>query len=166
MENNKIERILKADSQNSNVSVVFAESKEEIVYGIKEEALPEFECPKGCGLLIKPTMKNTHNCVYELHQIVDKQSHALQELRDSLKKLRKSCLLEIKRRCDRETEWRAGIEEKISILSNRLNELSERDSRRCHGRCTKHVKTEKCLCQGFSSLPHVCCGKEGGICDC
>lgn len=131
-----------------------------------ERILDESEsimCRKGCGLSMKREMKKTHSCVYELHQIIKKQSCEQQELRENLKKLRKYCRTQVKRSREKETQWRAGIEEKIIALSNDLHKL---DIRRCQGKCKKHVKTEKCLCQGFSILPHVCCGKEGGLCDC
>lgn len=124
------------------------------------------ECPKGCGIFVKSTMARTHNCIYELRQVIDEQSCAIQELRNSLKKLRKNFRAEVKRSRERDAQWRTAIDGKITSLSNDLHDISLKNARRCYGRCRKHIKTDKCLCQGFSTVPHACCGKEGGICDC
>ena len=68
---------------------------------------------------------------------------------------------------EREAEYKAEIDEKITTLSSSFDAVMAQNTRKCSGRCRKHVRTEKCLCQGFTkAAPHVCCGKQGGICDC
>ena len=124
-------------------------------------------CSQGCGLsIISPNNSQSHNCIYDLRQVVDKQSSVIQELKDNVKRLRKNFRMEVKKSRDRESQLRLDIEKKVSDLSTRVHRLYEEGSRRCHGRCRKHVKTEKCLCQGFATLPHLCCGSHGGICQC
>ena len=156
------ELVVEISKKDTLVEVGTVQSKKKKNERILDES-ESIMCRKGCGLSMKREMKKTHSCVYELHQIIKKQSCEQQELRENLKKLRKYCRTQVKRSREKETQWRAGIEEKIIALSNDLHKL---DIRRCQGKCKKHVKTEKCLCQGFSILPHVCCGKEGGLCDC
>lgn len=120
-----------------------------------------------CGLSVKREVTKSHNCINELRQIVEKQSSRILGLQESLKKLRKYVRITEKRHLERDTEYRAGMNEKYETLSENLSEVMMRDTRRCSGRCRKHVQTEKCLCRGFTTAaPHVCCGRQGGTCDC
>lgn len=125
----------------------------------------EHECV--CGFTVKQELRGTHNCVYDLRQVIEKQSSSLLGVQESLKKVRKYVRSLEKRMLDREAEYRKDIDEKLKTLFENLDDLIMRETRRCNGRCKKHVQTEKCLCRGFvTAAPHVCCGKQGGICDC
>ena len=118
-----------------------------------------------CGFPVN--LVETHNCISELRHVIESQASCIVELQNSLKKVRKYVRTMEKRILEREAEYRAKINEKLDILSENLDEIMKRDTRRCNGRCRKHVQTEKCLCRGFTTAaPHVCCGKQGGICDC
>lgn len=120
-----------------------------------------------CGLSVKHELKKPHNCISELRKIVDNQASCILGLQDSVKKVRKYVRNMEKRILETEADFRTEVNEKLAMLSENLNKVMMLDTRRCSGRCRKHVRTEKCLCRGFTTAaPHVCCGKQGGICDC
>ena len=155
-------------NENENDDTLEKSISEQNEKSINEEnnAGSVITCSQGCGLSISPNNNQSHNCIYDLRQVVDKQSSVIQELKDSVKRLRKNFRMEVKKSRERESQLRLDIERRVSDLSSRVHRISEEGSRRCHGRCKKHVKTEKCLCQGFATLPHLCCGSHGGICQC
>lgn len=125
----------------------------------------EYKCI--CGLSVKHVLKGKHNCISELRQVIENQASIVVGLQDSLKKVRKYIRIMEKRILEREAEYKTEINGKLGTLRGNLDEVMTRDIRRCSGRCRKHVQTEKCLCRGFTTAaPHVCCGKQGGICDC
>lgn len=126
----------------------------------------EYKCDN-CEYLTNDSLKNNHNCILVLREVIEKQSSQILSLQDGLKKLRKYVRVMEKRILERETGYKTEVNEKLEILSANLDAVMIRDARRCTGRCRKHVKTEKCLCHGFTTgPPHVCCGKQGGVCDC
>ena len=132
---------------------------------ISENSEPKEEYKCICGLPVK--LVEAHNCITELRHVIENQASCIVELQNSLKKVRKYVRSMEKRILEREAEYRAMVNEKLDILSENLDEVMKRDTRRCNGRCKKHVQTEKCLCRGFTTAaPHVCCGRQGGICDC
>ena len=132
---------------------------------ISENSEPKEEYKCICGLPV--TLVEAHNCITELRHVIENQASCIVELQNSLKKIRKYVRSMEKRILEREAEYRAMVNEKLDILSENLDEVMKRDTRRCNGRCRKHVQTEKCLCRGFTTAaPHVCCGRQGGICDC
>ena len=125
----------------------------------------EYQCI--CGLSVKRELVQSHNCISELREIVDNQAASILGLQDSLKKMRKYVRNMEKRMLEIEADFRTEINEKLDALSENFNKVTMLDTRQCSGRCRKHVRTEKCLCRGFTTAaPHVCCGKQGGICDC
>lgn len=101
--------------------------------------------------------------IQELHQALDKQGEEIKELDTQLRELRVECReyfssLEEKLTC---------FEEKVDFVINLVSSWVQHPSRdrRCRGFCTKHVRTDKCLCRGLKE-PHRCCGRIGGVCDC
>lgn len=94
---------------------------------------------------------------------LEKQDEEIRELNTHLRELREEC-----------REYFSSLEEKLScfegkvdLVINLVSSWTHHPSmdRRCQGFCTKHVRTEKCLCRGLKE-PHRCCGRIGGICDC
>ena len=61
----------------------------------------------------------------------------------------------------------SSFEVKVDLIVNLVSSWIQHPSsdRRCRGFCTKHVRTDKCLCHGLKE-PHRCCGRIGGVCDC
>ena len=132
---------------------------------ISENSEPKEDYKCICRLPVK--LVEAHNCIAELRHVIENQASCIVELQNSLKKVRKYVRSMEKRILEREAEYRGMINEKLDILSENLDEVMRRNTRRCNGRCRKHVQTEKCLCRGFTTAaPHVCCGRQGGICDC
>ena len=151
-----------ASTRSSNMKTNVDEILEEPA-NYKPEA--EYKCV--CGLSVKYELKETHNCIFELRQVVEHQASCILGLQDSLKRVRKYVRTMEKRVLERDAENRVKINEKLDTLAENVNDVMIRDTQRCSGRCRKHVQTEKCLCRGFTTAaPHVCCGKQGGICDC
>lgn len=71
-------------------------------------------------------------------------------------------------------EYFSNLEEKLSCFEKKMDLVvnlvsswcnHRRDDRRCKGFCTKHVRTDRCLCRGLRE-PHRCCGRISGVCDC
>lgn len=101
--------------------------------------------------------------IQNLHRALDMQDEQIKDLNRQLKDLREECReyfssLEEKLNC---------FEEKVDLVLNLVSSWTHHPSRdrRCRGFCTKHVRTDKCLCRGLKE-PHRCCGHIGGICDC
>ena len=102
-------------------------------------------------------------CIQNLQSALEKQDEEIRELNTHLRELREEC-----------REYFSSLEEKLScfegkvdLVINLVSSWTQHPSmdRRCQGFCTKHVRTEKCLCRGLKE-PHRCCGRIGGICDC
>lgn len=98
-----------------------------------------------------------------LHQALDKQDEEIRKLDSQLKELREECReyftnLEEKLTC---------FEEKVDLVLNLVSSLVTHPAvdRKCRGFCSKHVRTEKCLCRGLRD-PHRCCGRLSGLCEC
>ena len=143
------------------------ESCKDVGETLKKTRTSEVEYQCICGLLVKHELKQLHNCISELREIVDNQASCILGLQDSVKKVRKYVRNMEKRILEIEADFRTEINKKVAALSENLNKVMMLNTRRCDGRCRKHVRTEKCLCRGFTTAaPHVCCGKQGGICEC
>jgi len=99
----------------------------------------------------------------QLLDSLDRQEREIKDLQTKVRALRKEVLegfsnLEQKLSC---------FEVKVDLIVNLVSSWFQHPSsdRRCRGFCTKHVRTDKCLCRGLKE-PHRCCGRISGVCDC
>lgn len=101
--------------------------------------------------------------IRELHDALDRQEQEIKDLDSNIQQLRGEVReyfssLDLKLSC---------FEEKADLVINLVSSWANHPKiyRRCRGFCTKHVRTDKCLCRGLKE-PHRCCGRIGGVCDC
>lgn len=101
--------------------------------------------------------------IQNLQSALEEQEEEIRELNTQLRELREEC----REYFSRLEEKLSCFEEKVDLVLNLVSSWTHHPSmdRRCRGFCTKHVRTEKCLCRGLKE-PHRCCGRIGGICDC
>lgn len=98
-----------------------------------------------------------------LHRAWHKQGEEIKELDTHLKHLREECREHFTSLEEKLTSFEEKVDLVINLVSSWVHNPSR--DRRCRGFCTKHVRTDKCLCRGLKE-PHRCCGRIGGICDC
>ncbi|XP_032243108.2 uncharacterized protein LOC116621194 [Nematostella vectensis] len=116
-------------------------------------------------------MEGAENTILALRQIIERQSKIIEQLDHELRLKRQGYLDSVKGPHGDEVlddhMMLTYINTKLDILTEHVLFIARRvtTDRRCRGLCVKHVRTRKCLCQGFDR-PHRCCGKIGGICDC
>jgi len=101
--------------------------------------------------------------VEQLHKALDKQDEEIKRLDNQLKELRLECSDYFKNL----EEKLACFEEKVDLVINLVSSWASSPARAkiCRGYCSKHIRTEKCLCRGLRE-PHRCCGHLSGSCDC
>lgn len=101
--------------------------------------------------------------IQNLQSALEEQEEEIRELNTQLRELREEC----REYFSRLEEKLSCFEEKVDLVLNLVSSWTHHPSmdRRCRGFCTKHVRTEKCLCRGLKE-PHRCCGRIGGNCDC
>ena len=99
----------------------------------------------------------------QLLDSLDRQEKEIKNLETKVRSLRKEV-----RECFSNLEQKlSSFEVKVDLIVNLVSSWFQNPSsdRRCRGFCTKHVRTDKCLCHGLKE-PHRCCGHIGGVCDC
>ncbi|KAJ7381993.1 hypothetical protein OS493_037818 [Desmophyllum pertusum] len=101
--------------------------------------------------------------IRELHDALDRQGEEIKDLGTKLQDLRG----EVREYFSSLEQKLSCFEEKVDLVINLVSSWAHHPSRdrRCRGFCSKHVRTDKCLCRGLKE-PHRCCGRIGGICDC
>lgn len=101
-----------------------------------------------------------------IRQLLDSLDRQEQEIKDLDTKLR-SLRGEVREYFSNLEEKLSCFEEKVDLVINLVSSWVQHPAsdRRCRGFCTKHVRTDKCLCRGLKE-PHRCCGRIGGVCDC
>lgn len=101
--------------------------------------------------------------IQQLHEALDRQEQEIKDLDSKLQDLRGEV-----RECFSSLEQKLScFEEKVDFVINLVSSWVNRppDNRGCRGSCSKHVRTDKCLCRGLKE-PHRCCGRIGGVCAC
>lgn len=102
--------------------------------------------------------------IQQLHEALCKQEEEIKNLDFQLKELREECRHYFTSLEEKLMSFEEKVDLVIKLVSSWVKHPGGGD-RRCRGFCTKHVRTEKCLCRGLRE-PHRCCGRIGGICDC
>ena len=99
----------------------------------------------------------------QLLDSLDRQENEIKDLETEVRSLRK----EVRERFSNMDEKLSGFEVKVDLIVNLVSSWFQHpfSDRRCRGFCTKHVRTDKCLCRGLKE-PHRCCGHISGLCDC
>jgi len=94
---------------------------------------------------------------------LDQQEQEIKDLDTKLWSLRE----EVREYFSNLEEKLSCFEKKMDLVVNLVSSWFNRrlNDRRCKGFCTKHVRTDKCLCRGLRE-PHRCCGRISGVCDC
>ena len=94
---------------------------------------------------------------------LDRQENEIKDLENKVRSLRKEV-----RECFSNLDQKlSSFEVKVDLIVNLVSSWFQHPSndRRCRGFCSKHVRTDKCLCRGLKD-PHRCCGHISGLCDC
>lgn len=99
--------------------------------------------------------------IVELHESLVRQETEIRDLNSKLRDLRG----EIREYFTNLEQKLTCFEEKVDLVINLVSSWVQHLDRRCRGFCSKHVRTDKCLCRGLKE-PHRCCGRISGICDC
>ena len=95
----------------------------------------------------------------QLLDSMNRQEKEIKDLETKVRSLRKEV-----RECFSNLDLKlSSFEVKVDLLVNWFQHPSS--DRRCRGFCSKHVRTDKCLCRGLNE-PHRCCGHISGVCDC
>lgn len=100
----------------------------------------------------------------QLLDSLDRQENEIKDLENKVHSLRK----EVRECFSNLDEKLSCFEVKIELIANLVSSWFQHPfgDRRCRGFCTKHVRTDKCLCRGLKE-PHRCCGHMvSGLCDC
>lgn len=155
----------------------FEDSEEEIFYPTSNEAIREdIDRPRRSrdGSLESALFRDhavprgqprdrRDDYIRELHDALDRQEQEIKDLDTKLRELRG----EVREYFSNLEEKLSCFEEKVDLVINLVSSWVHHpaNDRRCRGFCSKHVRTEKCLCRGLKE-PHRCCGRIGGICDC
>lgn len=104
-----------------------------------------------------------YDYIVELHESLDRQETEIRDLNTKLRDLRG----EVREYFTNLEQKLSCFEEKVDLVINLVSSWVQHPAidRRCRGFCSKHVRTDKCLCRGLKE-PHRCCGRIGGVCDC
>ena len=99
----------------------------------------------------------------QLLDSLDRQEQEIKDLQTKVRSLRK----EVREGFSNLEQKLSCFEAKVDLIANLVSSWFQHPSndRRCRGFCTKHVRTDKCLCRGLKD-PHRCCGHISGVCDC
>lgn len=114
-------------------------------------------------LLIRGRRDSRDEYSQQLLDSLDRQEKEIKDLETKVRSLRK----EVREGFSNLEQKLSCFEVKVDLIVNLLSSWFQHPSsdRRCRGMCTKHVRTDKCLCRGLKE-PHRCCGRISGVCDC
>ena len=170
-------RNYKEDQQSrSSEEEVFYPSNEDFrdeidrVFETGESTSTTVPCCRCCGLAVNHDTTH-HDCVTELRHVLEKQTDEMRHMESKLQDMSLSPYALLRRDFRRQfsalRRTLACFDEKLDSILRMVSTMRNNPNRdrRCRGYCSKHVRTDKCLCRGLKE-PHRCCGRIGGVCDC